>query len=200
MFQLAQNGSCAYTHRSKFLFDFPRTIHPIWMSCTLSSFPGWQNLKKLNKTKSGTYSLGAISKIILGLHILLWRPEIRPRIALRLRANLVLLGRRRWKRFLEYWEGKTLQNFFYSSSSYFQCLSFLQFLSHFYFNFYFYLNFHCYIYFDFFAFWNTEKGKLCKITFVRRECRGLSKILLHRAFDQVDFVQMHFMHETPFLL
>ena len=112
MFQLAQNGSCAYTHRSKFLFDFPRTIHPIWMSCTLSSFPGWQNLKKLNKTKSGTYSLGAISKIILGLHILLWRPEIRPRIALRLRANLVLLGRRRWKRFLEYWEGKTLENYF----------------------------------------------------------------------------------------
>ena len=52
----------------------------------------------------------------------------------------------------------------------------------------------------FFAFWNIEKGKLCKITFVRRECRGLSKILLHRAFDQVDFVQMHFMHEPSFLL
>ena len=51
-------------------------------------------------------------KIILSLHILLWRPEIRPRIALRLRANLVLLGRRRWKRFLEYWEGKTLENYF----------------------------------------------------------------------------------------
>ena len=41
---------------------------------------------------------------------------------------------------------------------------------------------------------------MCKITFVRRECRGLSKILLHRAFDQVDFVQMHFMHEPSFLL
>ena len=62
--------------------------------------------------KSGTNPLHAIFEIILSLHILLWRPEIRPRIALRLRANLVLLGRRRWKRFLEYWEGKTLENYF----------------------------------------------------------------------------------------
>ena len=98
--------------------------------------------------ESGTNPVHAIFKIILSLHILLWRPEIRPRIALRLRANLVLLGRRRWKRFLEYWEGKTLENYFCAG----------------------------------------------------RECCGLSKILLHRDFDQVDFVQMHFMHETSFLL
>ena len=116
MFQVAQNGSCAYKHRDQ---NFPLIFAGQYIqseSAVLSLLFKLTKLTKVNnnwvRQKSGTYSLHAILKIILGLHILLSRPEIRPRIALRLRANLVLLGRRRWKRFLEYWEGKTLENYF----------------------------------------------------------------------------------------
>ena len=130
-----------------------------FQGCVLFVLFSWASRSSQFDSMIKTFPMVVISKIILSLHILCWRLEIRPGIALRLRANLVLLGRRRWKRFLEYWEGKTLQNFFYSSSSYFQCLSFLQFLSYFYFDFNFNLNFHCYIYFDFFCILEYWEGK-----------------------------------------
>ena len=149
MFQRAQNGSSAYRDQN-FPLIFTGQYNQSEWSLLLFFLQRFEEKTYNNwrMKESGTNPVHAIFKIILSLHILLWRPEIRPRIALRLRANLVLLGRRRWKRFLEYWEGKTLENYFCAG----------------------------------------------------RECCGLSKILLHRDFDQVDFVQMHFMHETSFLL
>ena len=83
-----------------------------FQGCVLFVLFSWASRSSQFDSMIKTFPMVVISKIILSLHILCWRLEIRPGIALRLRANLVLLGRRRWKRFLEYWEGKTLDNYF----------------------------------------------------------------------------------------
>ena len=79
-----------------------------FQGCVLFVLFSWASRSSQFDSMIKTFPMVVISKIILSLHILCWRLEIRPGIALRLRANLVLLGRRRWKRFLEYWEGKIL--------------------------------------------------------------------------------------------
>ena len=89
-----------------------------FQGCVLFVLFSWASRSSQFDSMIKTFPMVVISKIILSLHILCWRLEIRPGIALRLRANLVLLGRRRWKRFLEYWEGKiqrTLENDFFAA-------------------------------------------------------------------------------------